>query len=93
MSAWDCARSVSNGGDASSVTDGDAGSAKASKPLRLRCDPSRLPEPPYQKPVVKKPWELSKQAMLEVGDFFYAQRQKRRTKWLKQHKSGRRRTQ
>lgn len=71
----------------------DAPNTSASMKLRLKCNPSKLPEPPYQKPVVKKPWELSKQAMLEVGDFFYAQRQKRRTKWLKQHKSGRRRTQ
>ena len=71
MSAWDCARNASNGGDASSVTAGDAGSTKASKPLRLRCDPSRLPEPPLERPKIKKLSEMSKQAVVELKDFYY----------------------
>lgn len=90
MIAWDCARNASNGGDASNVTAGDAESIKTSKPLRLRCNPSKLPEPPYQKPVVKKPWELSKQAVVELKDFYYAQKFKRKTLWLKNNKRDRR---
>ena len=90
MSAWDCARNVSNGGDASNVTAGDAGSTKASKPLRLRCDPSKLPKPPYEQPVVKKLSEMSKQAVVELKDFYYAQKFKRRTQWIKNNKRDRR---
>lgn len=90
MSAWDCARNVSNGGDASKETAGDAGSIKASKPLRLRCDPSRLPEPPYEQPAVKKLSEMSKQAVVELKDFYYAQKFKRRTQWIKNNKRDRR---
>ena len=90
MSAWDCARNVSNGGDASNVTAGDAGSTKASKPLKLRCDPSRLPKPPYEQPAVKKLSEMSKQAVVELKDFYYAQKFKRKTLWLKNNKRDRR---
>ena len=90
MSAWDCARNVSNGGDASNVTAGDAGSTKASKPLKLRCDPSKLPKPPYEQPVVKKLSEMSKQAVVELKDFYYAQKFKRGTQWIKNNKRDRR---
>ena len=90
MSAWDCARNVSNGGDASNVTAGDAGSTKASKPLRLRCDPSRLPEPPLERPKIKKLSEMSKEAVIELKDFYYAQKFKRRTQWIKNNKRDRR---
>jgi hypothetical protein len=90
LSTWDCARNVSNGGDASNVTAGDAGSTKTSKPLRLRCDPSQLPEPPYEQPVVKKLSEMSKQAVVELKDFYYAQKFKRRTQWIKNNKRDRR---
>ena len=90
MIAWDYVRNVSNGGDASNVTAGDAGSTKASKPLRLRCDPSKLPKPPYEQPVVKKLSEMSKQAVVELKDFYYAQQCKRRTQWIKNNKRDRR---
>ena len=90
MIAWDCARNVSNGGDASNVTAGDAGSTKAAKPLRLRCDPSKLPKPPYEQPVVKKLSEMSKQAVVELKDFYYAQKFKRGTQWIKNNKRDRR---
>ena len=90
MSAWDCARNVSNGGDVSKETAGDAGSTKASKPLRLKCDPSRLPEPPYEQPEVKKLSEMSKQAVVELKDFYYAQKFKRQTQWIKNNKRDRR---
>ena len=67
-----------------------AESTSASIKLRLKCNPSKLPEPPYQKPVVKKPWELSKQAVVELKDFYYAQKFKRRTQWIKNNKRDRR---
>jgi hypothetical protein len=90
LSTCDYARNVSNGGGASEETTGDAGSTKASKPLRLRCDPSQLPEPPYEQPVVKKLSEMSKQAVVELKDFYYAQKFKRRTQWIKNNKRDRR---
>lgn len=90
MSTLDCARNVSSGGDASSVTAGDAGSTKASKPLRLRCDPSRLPEPPLERPKIKKLSEMSKMEMLKLLDFYREQKVKRRITWLKNNKRNRR---
>ena len=90
MSAWDCARNASNGGGASKETAGDAGSTKTSKPLRLRCDPSRLPEPPLERPKIKKLSEMSKEAVIELKDFYYAQKFKRKTLWLKNNKRDRR---
>ena len=90
MSAWDYVRNASSGGGASKETAGDAGSTKASKPLKLRCDPSRLPEPPYEQPEVKKLSEMSKQAVVELKDFYYAQKFKRRTQWIKNNKRDRR---
>ena len=67
-----------------------AESTSASMKLRLKCDPSKLPEPPYQKPVVKKLSEMSKQAVVELKDFYYAQKFKRRTQWIKNNKRDRR---
>ena len=90
MIAWDCARNVSNGGGVSKETAGDAGSTKASKPLRLKCNPSRLPEPPLERPKIKKLSEMSKEAVIELKDFYYAQKFKRRTQWIKNNKRDRR---
>jgi len=68
----------------------DVPNTNASMKLRLKCNPSKLPEPPYQKPVVKKLSEMSKQAVVELKDFYYAQKFKRKTLWLKNNKRDRR---
>lgn len=67
-----------------------AESTSASMKLRLKCNPSKLPEPPYEQPVVKKLSEMSKQAVVELKDFYYAQKFKRRTQWIKNNKRDRR---
>lgn len=67
-----------------------AESTNASMKLRLKCNPSKLPEPPYEQPVVKKLSEMSKQAVVELKDFYYAQKFKRRTQWIKNNKRDRR---
>ena len=67
-----------------------AESTSASMKLRLKCNPSKLPEPPYKQPVVKKLSEMSKQAVVELKDFYYAQKFKRRTQWIKNNKRDRR---
>ena len=68
----------------------DAPNTSASIKLRLKCNPSKLPEPPYEQPVVKKLSEMSKQAVVELKDFYYAQKFKRRTQWIKNNKRDRR---
>ena len=67
-----------------------AESTSASMKLRLKCNPSKLPEPPYEQPVVKKLSEMSKEAVVELKDFYYAQKFKRRTQWIKNNKRDRR---
>ncbi len=67
-----------------------AESTSASMKLRLKCNPSKLPEPPYEQPVVKKLSEMSKEAVVELKDFYYAQKFKRKTLWLKNNKRDRR---
>lgn len=67
-----------------------AESTSASMKLRLKCNPSKLPEPPYEQPVVKKLSEMSKQAVVELKDFYYAQKFKRQTQWIKNNKRDRR---
>ena len=67
-----------------------AESTSASMKLRLKCNPSKLPEPPYEQPAVKKLSEMSKQVVVELKDFYYAQKFKRKTLWLKNNKRDRR---
>ena len=68
----------------------DVPNTNASMKLRLKCNPSKLPEPPYEQPAVKKLSEMSKQAVVELKDFYYAQKFKRRTQWIKNNKRDRR---
>ena len=68
----------------------DVPNTSASMKLRLKCNPSKLPEPPYEQPAVKKLSEMSKQAVVELKDFYYAQKFKRRTQWIKNNKRDRR---
>lgn len=67
-----------------------AESTSASMKLRLKCNPSRLPEPPLERPKIKKLSEMSKEAAIELKDFYYAQKFKRRTQWIKNNKRDRR---
>lgn len=55
----------------------------------LKCDPSKLPKPPYKQPVVKPIAELSKEAAMQVINFEAGQRIKRKMKWMKAHKKRR----
>lgn len=61
-----------------------------SKRLRLKCDPARLPDPPLAQPKVKKISELSKEAAIQVKDFYREQKYKRKSTLLKNHKRNRR---
>lgn len=64
-------------------------SAENSKRCLLRCDPAKLPKPQFEKPVVKRLCELSKETAREVLDFYTAQKTDRKIRWMKKHKKRR----
>lgn len=56
---------------------------------RLKCDPEKLPEPPHKVPVVKRLCDLSKDAAIEVKDFYREQKMSRVIRWMKRNKKRR----
>lgn len=67
----------------SQISEGGAPSTGTSGKLRLKCNPSCLPLPPYTQPIIKKLSEMTKAEVVEIKDFYREQKTKRRSMWLK----------
>lgn len=69
--------------DSARNIEAETASGERSKPLRLKCDPVKLPKIPYEKPRILSPEELSPEVKSGVQDFFRERYHKIMKQWRK----------